>query len=138
MAKKTPTNYGQNGIIEEIGFFRGVDLTAEEFDKFKKELIDSICNYIRNMEDGEEATLLEIAGKVCSENVGRIEPLLMDVYFNVTDALEEEIFLDNSKYAEMLMGMPYSIPFVVRKKQRASIKDGIIVEGSDFIGGGIK
>ena len=38
MAKKTPTNYGQTGIIEEVGFFRGDKKTAEEIEGFKKEL----------------------------------------------------------------------------------------------------
>ena len=87
MAKKTPTNFGQTGIIEEIGFFRGDKKTAEEIEGFKKELTDRICEYIRGMKDGEEATLFEIAGKVCPKDAAKAEPLLMDVYYKVVEAL---------------------------------------------------
>ena len=113
MAKKTPTNYGQTGIIEEIGFFRGDKKTAEEIEGFKKELTDRICEYIRGMEDGEEATLFEIAGKVCLKEAAKAEPLLMDVYYDVRDALEEELTLDISKHSDMITGMPYDIPFKI-------------------------
>ena len=115
MAKKTPTNFGQTGIIEEIGFFRGDKKTYEEIEAFKKELTDKICEHIRGMEDGEETTLFDIAAGVCPKDADKIEPLLLDVYYKVVDALEEEVFLDNSKHADMFTGMPYNIPFVVRK-----------------------
>jgi hypothetical protein len=117
MAKKTPTNFGQTGIIEEVGFFRGDKKTAEEIEGFKKELTDRICEYIRGMKDGEEATLFEIAGKLFPQDADKAEPLLMDVYYDVRDALEEELTLDISKHSDMIVGMPYDIPFEIVRIQ---------------------
>ncbi len=81
----------------------------------KEEIIERICDYIRSMEDGTESTFSKIAAELCNDTENDIEMDLFDLYHEVRDRLEDEVYFDYGENAYSIVGMPYSIPFTVRK-----------------------
>ena len=82
----------------------------------KEEMIERICDHIRSMEDGTESIFVKAAAEACPGIEKDTEMDLFDIYHEVIDRIGEEVYLDSGENAYSITGMPYSIPFTVRKK----------------------
>ncbi len=80
----------------------------------KEEMIKCICDHIRSMEDGTVSTFSKIVAAVCGDNDSEMD--LFDMYHEVRDRLEYEIDFDSGEYTDSIVGLPYNIPFIIRKK----------------------
>lgn len=108
-------------------------------DKIIKQLAGEVADYIRDLPDGGEATIGRILHILLTEKGYENKHLGMsygysytkddgktyiikgfdqvDIQYKVIDILEGEIELDFSKWNNMIVGLPYNLSFVVRKKK---------------------
>lgn len=108
-------------------------------DAIIKQVAVEVADYIRDLPDGAEATIGRILHILLTEKGYESKHLGMsygysytkddgqtyiikgfdqvDIQYKVMDLLEGEIELDFSKWENMIVGLPYNLSFVVRKKK---------------------
>ena len=77
------------------------------------ELVTKCVEYLKGLLSGTEISTFEIVEEIAGKKHADLYDLT-DIHFRVMEeAGKEGIMCDNSAYGDMLMGMPYSIPYIV-------------------------
>ena len=87
------------------------------------DIVETLIEELREMQNGTEATIVQLVSK-CGYDARQLErdDQMLTIYSeSVKAARKAHITLDWSAYKDMVVGLPYNIPFVV-KNARAQIK----------------
>ncbi|MBQ7992549.1 MAG: hypothetical protein IJ252_05910 [Solobacterium sp.] len=83
-----------------------------------KSIVSAMINDLRECEDGTETTTYELVSRyrkygIEDKDLFEVDRLLFK------EAGKSRIFLDNSRYDDLAVGLPYNIPFIVDNKHAA-------------------
>lgn len=87
------------------------------------DIVETLIEELREMQNGTEATIAQLVSK-CGYGARQLErdDQMLTIYSELLKAARKaHITLDWSEYKDMVVGLPYNIPFVV-KNARAQIK----------------
>jgi len=81
-----------------------------------EETVIKVVELIKTLPSGTETTTAILTGEVLGKEFVNNEPIeLMEINQRVFEECEKiNITLDNSKYNDSIVGLPYNIPFIVR------------------------
>lgn len=86
-----------------------------------KEIVKKMVEFLENTPEGEEYTTLELLNELTVSVEGShngIYGSLMALHTELRrEARRHKIILDSSKYKDLVVGTPFNIPYVVRKKK---------------------
>ena len=83
-----------------------------------KSIVNAMINDLRDCEDGIETTTYELVSRyrkygIEDKDLFEVDRLLFK------EPGKNRIFLDNSRYDDLAVGLPYNIPFIVDNKHAA-------------------
>jgi len=84
----------------------------------KNEIIKKAIEILKDMESGDQITILELAEKTKLVPASELEDTFFMIkltYSIIEEAEKENIFLD-SVYGDDIMGVPYNIPYAIKRK----------------------
>ena len=87
------------------------------------DIVETLIEELREMQNGTEATIAQLVSK-CGYGARQLErdDQMLTIYSELLKAARKaHITLDWSEYKDMVVGLPYNIPFVV-KNTRAQVK----------------
>lgn len=86
-----------------------------------KEIVKKMIEFLENAPEGVEYTTLELLNELKVSVEGSHNSIygsLMALHKELRrEARKHKIKFDSSKYENMVVGVPYNIPYVVRKKK---------------------
>lgn len=84
-----------------------------------EEILGKMIEFIKGVEDGAEYSTTEILKElgINYEEADTYDLFELD-YQLKKEARKHKIILDSSKYNDMVVGTPFNIPYVVRKKKK--------------------
>ncbi len=86
-----------------------------------KEIVKKMIEFLENVPEGVEYTTLELLNELEVSVEGSHNSIygsLMALHAELgREARKHKIKLDSSKYENMVIGVPYNIPFVIHKKK---------------------
>ena len=83
-----------------------------------EEILEKMIEFIKGVEDGAEYSTIEILNElgINYEETDTYDLFELD-YQLKKEARKNKIKLDSSTFEGMAVGLPYNIPFVIRKKR---------------------
>ena len=83
-----------------------------------EEILEKMIEFIKGVEDGAEYSTTEILNElgINYEEVDTYDLFELD-YQLKKEVRKHRIILDSSKYKNLVVGTPFNIPYVVRKKK---------------------
>jgi hypothetical protein len=83
-----------------------------------EEILEKMIEFIKGVEDGAEYSTTEIFKELGINYEGADTYDLFELDYQLKkEARKHKIILDSSKYNDMVVGTPFNIPYVVRKKK---------------------
>lgn len=90
-----------------------------------KELALQCYNYLKSLPDNSEVSTWEIVEKVLKgSDISEIEDELFEVHYYIRFLIGREglYIMDNSKYRDLCVGLPYNVPYFFRKRYPLGMK----------------
>ena len=83
-----------------------------------EEILEKMIEFIKGVEDGAEYSTTEILKELGINYEGADTYDLFELDYQLKkEARKHKIILDSSKYNDMVVGTPFNIPYVVRKRK---------------------
>lgn len=83
-----------------------------------EEILGKMIEFIKGVEDGAEYSTTEILNELGINYEETDTYYLFELDYQLKkEARKHKIILDSSKYNDMVVGTPFNIPYVVRKRK---------------------